>query len=51
MKLFDAYGREVDTGLLKDEQALPTLALLNGWAARLVILWAQVDGSRPRPTW
>ena len=26
MKLFDAYGRVVDTGLLKDEQAFPTLA-------------------------
>jgi phage gp29-like protein len=26
MKLFDAYGRPVDTGLLKDEQAFPTLA-------------------------
>src|SRR5271163_1380244 len=26
MKLYDAYGREVDTGLLGEEQAAPTLA-------------------------
>ena len=26
MTLYDAYGREVDTGLLRDEQAAPTMA-------------------------
>jgi phage gp29-like protein len=26
MKLYDAYGREVDTGRLRDEQAAPTMA-------------------------
>jgi phage gp29-like protein len=26
MKIYDAYGREVDTGLLKSEQAAPTMA-------------------------
>ena len=26
MKLYDAYGREVDTGLLREEQAAPTMA-------------------------
>lgn len=26
MKLFDAFGREVDTGMLRDEQAAPTMA-------------------------
>jgi phage gp29-like protein len=26
MKLYDAYGREVDTGILRDEQAAPTMA-------------------------
>ena len=26
MKLYDAYGREVDTGMLREEQAAPTMA-------------------------
>ncbi len=26
MTLYDAYGREVDTGLLREEQAAPTKA-------------------------
>ena len=26
MTLYDAYGREVDTGMLREEQAAPTMA-------------------------